>query len=211
MTEQVENNIANSSKFRDVWDQFKSHKGALLGGFIFFSIVIIVMLGPFFWPFEANGIDIRSRNQGPSLLHPFGTDQLGRDTLARMMAGGRTSIAVGLAAMALSLFFGSFIGVTAGFYKRLDGVLMRFTDLFLSLPLLPLLLVMMLLFREPLSQAYGPEKGMFVLIVVSIGITSWMPTARIVRADVLALKEREFVLAARSSGTSDTMIIIRKM
>ena len=209
MTEVVENKTSNRSKLRDVWDQFKSHKGALLGGFIFFSIVIIVMIGPFFWPFEANGIDIRARNQGPSLLHPFGTDQLGRDTLARMMAGGRTSIAVGWAAMALALFFGSFIGVTAGFYKRLDGILMRFTDLFLSLPLLPLLLVMMLLFREPLSQAYGPEKGMFVLIVVSIGITSWMPTARIVRADVLALKEREFVLAARSSGTSDTMIILR--
>ena len=105
MTEVVENKTSNRSKLRDVWDQFKSHKGALLGGFIFFSIVIIVMIGPFFWPFEANGIDIRSRNQGPSLLHPFGTDQLGRDTLARMMAGGRTSIAVGLAAMALSLFF----------------------------------------------------------------------------------------------------------
>ena len=78
MTDQVKDNMANRSKFRDVWDQFKSHKGALLGGFIFFSIVIIVMIGPFFWPFEANGIDIRSRNQGPSLLHPFGTDQIGR-------------------------------------------------------------------------------------------------------------------------------------
>jgi peptide/nickel transport system permease protein len=197
------------SKIKDVWDQFKSHKGALLGAIIFFSIVLLVMVGPFIWPFDANQIDIRSRNQGPSLLHPFGTDQLGRDTLARMMAGGRTSIAVGLAAMALSLFFGSFIGVTAGFYKKLDGFLMRFTDLFLSLPLLPLLLVMMLLFREPLSEAYGPERGMFVLIVVSIGITSWMPTARIVRADVLALKEREFVLAAKASGTSDTLIILR--
>ena len=129
------------SKIKDVWEQFKSHKGALLGAIIFFSIVLLVMVGPFIWPFDANQIDIRSRNQGPSLLHPFGTDQLGRDTLARMMAGGRTSIAVGLAAMALSLFFGSFIGVTAGFYKKLDGFLMRFTDLFLSLPLLPLLLV----------------------------------------------------------------------
>ena len=197
------------SKIRDVWDQFKSHKGALLGAIIFLSIVLLVMIGPFLWPFDANQIDIRSLNQGPSLLHPFGTDQLGRDTLARMMAGGRTSIAVGLAAMALSLFFGSFIGVTAGFYKKFDGILMRITDLFLSLPLLPLLLVMMLLFREPLSEAYGPERGMFVLIVVSIGITSWMPTARIVRADVLALKEREFVLAAKASGTSDTFIILR--
>ena len=79
---------------------------------------------------------------------------------------------------------------------------MRFTDLYLSLPLLPLLLVMMLLFREPLSTSFGPEKGMFILIVVSIGITSWMPTARIVRGDVLAIKEREFILAARSIGST---------
>ena len=111
--------------------------------------------------------------------------------------------------MALTIFLGTFIGVTAGFYKRLDGPLMRLTDLFLSLPLLPLLLVMMLLFREPLSSAYGPERGMFILIVFAIGITSWMPTARIVRADVLALKEREFVLAAISSGSSNSLVVRR--
>ena len=204
-----ENDEHIGSLYRDVWDQFKRHKGALFGGVVFFTIIISVIIGPFLWPFEANAIDIRSRNQGPSFIHPFGTDQLGRDTFARMLAGGRTSIAVGLCAMVLTIFLGTFIGVTAGFYKRLDGPLMRLTDLFLSLPLLPLLLVMMLLFREPLSSAYGPERGMFILIVFAIGITSWMPTARIVRADVLALKEREFVLAARSSGTSDTMIILR--
>jgi len=197
------------SKWRDVWDQFKKHKGALIGGIIFFTIVILVLIGPFVWPFEANEINIRQRNQGPSWAHPFGTDQLGRDTFARMIAGGRTSITVGIAAMALSLSLGTLIGVAAGYYRRLDGILMRITDLFLSLPILPVLLVMMLLFREPLSEAYGPENGMFVLIVVSIGITSWMPTARIVRGDVIALKEREFVLAARSIGTTDRKIIWR--
>ena len=197
------------SQWRDVWDQFTKHKGALIGGILFFSIVIAVMIGPWIWPFEANEINIRLRNQAPSLAHPFGTDQLGRDTFARMIAGGQTSISVGLAAMLLSLMLGSLMGVLSGYYRRLDGLLMRFTDLFLSLPLLPLLLVMMLLFREPLSEAYGPERGMFVLIVVSIGITSWMPTARIVRGDVLALKEREFILAARSIGTNDLRIILR--
>ena len=197
------------SQWRDVWHQFTKHKGALIGGILFFAIVFAVMLGPSLWPYEANEINIRLRNQNPSWAHPFGTDQLGRDTFARMIAGGQTSITVGLAAMMLSLMLGSLIGVLSGYYRRLDGVLMRFTDLFLSLPLLPLLLVMMLLFREPLSEAYGPERGMFVLIVVSIGITSWMPTARIVRGDVLALKEREFILAARSIGTSDLRIILR--
>ena len=197
------------SKWRDVWDQFIKHKGALIGGIIFFTIVLLVMVGPWVWPFEANEVNIRLRNQNPSWAHPFGTDQLGRDTFARMIAGGQTSISVGIAAMALSLTLGTLIGVAAGYYRRLDGVLMRFTDLFLSLPILPVLLVMMLLFREPLSEAYGPENGMFVLIVVSIGITSWMPTARIVRGDVIALKEREFVLAARSIGTKDRQIILR--
>ena len=197
------------SQWRDVWDQFTKHKGALIGGILFFAIVFAVMLGPSLWTYEANEINIRLRNQNPSWAHPFGTDQLGRDTFARMIAGGQTSITVGLAAMMLSLMLGSLIGVLSGYYRRLDGILMRFTDLFLSLPLLPLLLVMMLLFREPLSEAYGPERGMFVLIVVSIGITSWMPTARIVRGDVLALKEREFILAARSIGTSDLRIILR--
>ncbi len=211
MTDNVQVSALNktNNKWLDVWNEFKNHKGALAGAIIFALIVILVLLGPFIWPYEANGINIRIRNQGPSLAHPLGTDQLGRDTLARIMAGGRTSITVGLTAMLLSLFLGTLIGVVAGYFKKLDSVLMRFTDLFLSLPLLPLLLVMMLLFREPLSTSFGPEKGMFILIVVSIGITSWMPTARIVRGDVLAIKEREFILAARSIGGTDTKIIFR--
>ena len=197
------------SQWVDVWHQFKAHKGALLGGVIFIVIVLGVFIGPWLWPYDSQFIDIRARNQGPSWAHPFGTDQLGRDTLARMMAGGQTSISVGLTAMLLALGLGSFIGITAGFFKRLDGPLMRLTDLFLALPILPLLLVMMLLFREPLSAAVGPERGIFILIVVAIGITSWMPTARIVRGDVLALKEREFILAARSIGTPNSRMITR--
>ncbi len=126
-----------------------------------------------------------------------------------MMAGGQTSVAVGITAMLMALSLGTFVGVTAGFFRRLDGPLMRLTDLFLALPLLPLLLVMMLLFREPLNAAFGPEQGIFILIVCAIGITSWMPTARIVRGDVLALKEREFVLAARSIGTTNSKLITR--
>jgi peptide/nickel transport system permease protein len=126
-----------------------------------------------------------------------------------MMQGGQTSIAVGLTAMALSLFLGTFVGVMAGFFNKLDNVLMRLTDLFLALPLLPLLLLMMLLFRDPLNAAFGPEKGIFILIVLAIGITSWMPTARIVRGDILAIKEREFVLAARSIGTKNSKLISR--
>ncbi|MEM7319955.1 MAG: ABC transporter permease [Pseudomonadota bacterium] len=197
------------NQWLDVWDQFKSHKGALIGGILFVSIVASVYIGPYIWDIDPTKIDIRARNQGPNLSHPFGTDQLGRDILARMMAGGQTSVSVGITAMLLALILGSFIGVLAGFFRRLDGPLMRLTDLFLALPLLPLLLVMMLLFREPLSAAFGLERGIFILIVTAIGITSWMPTARIVRGDVLALKEREFVLAARAIGTTNSGLITR--
>ncbi len=197
------------SQWRDVWDQFKRHRGAMVGAGLFLLIIATVFLGPYLWTIDPTYIDIRARDQGPGWAHPLGTDQLGRDTLARMMAGGRTSIAVGLTAMLLALGVGGFIGVIAGFFRRLDGPLMRLTDLFLSLPLLPLLLVMVMLFREQLSQSFGPETGIFILIVCAIGLTSWMPTARIVRSDVLALKEREFILAARSVGTTNAGLITR--
>lgn len=197
------------SLWRDVWDQFKTHRGAMVGTAVFFTILIGVAIGPWLWGIEPNALDIRNKNQGPSFAHPMGTDQLGRDTFAQVLAGGRISMAVGVTAMLLSLVIGAFVGVLAGYFKRLDGPLMRFTDLFLALPLLPLLLVIIMLFRDTLRANFGPESGIFILIVFVIGITSWMQTARIVRGDVLALKEREFVLAAKSIGTSEMRIIFR--
>ncbi|WP_394690472.1 ABC transporter permease [Hoeflea sp.] len=197
------------SQWWDVWDQFRTHKGALFGAAVFLFILLAVTVGPLLWTIEPTFIDIRARNSGPTLAHPFGTDQLGRDILARMMAGGQVSIAVGLTAMAISVLLGTLIGIVSGFFRRLDGVLMGLTDLFLALPLLPLLLVMVMLFRETLSRGFGPEMGTFILIVSAIGITSWMQTARIVRGEVLALKEREFVLAARSIGTPPRRMILR--
>ncbi len=197
------------SQWRDVWDQFKTHRGALAGLLIFGLILLAIAAGPLLWPMDATFVDIRARNQGPSWAHPLGTDQLGRDMLSRLMAGGKVSIAVGLTAMALSLFLGTLIGVAAGFFRRAEGFLMSLTDLFLSLPLLPLLLLMVTLFREPLSKRFGPETGIFFLIVFAIGVTSWMHTARIVRGEVLALKEREFVLAARSIGTPSRRMVLR--
>lgn len=209
MTDTVTVSKPARNQWWDVWDQFKTHKGAMLGAIFFFVILFGVMIGPFLWPYDATQIDIRSRNLGPTWGHPMGTDQLGRDIFARVMEGGRVSLAVGLTAMFIALILGTFIGVIAGYFKRLDGILMRTTDLFLALPLLPLLLVIIMLFRDNLNAAFGPEGGIFVLMVSAIGITSWMQTARIVRGDVLALKEREFVLAGRSIGTPSPRIITR--
>ncbi|TIP09744.1 MAG: ABC transporter permease subunit, partial [Mesorhizobium sp.] len=134
-------------------------------------------------------------NAGPSWAHPLGTDQLGRDLLARMMTGGRISIAVGLAAMVISIFLGTLVGVLTGYFKSLDGPLMRLTELFLSLPVLPLLLIAVMLFRDAVANVFGRDLGSFILIVSIIGVMSWMGTARIVRGEVLAVKQREFVMA----------------
>ncbi len=213
-------------QWADVWDQFKKHRGALIGAGVFIAIVLGVFLGPFVYTQDAQYVptgreflllrDIRpiytvlwDGGAKVDWEHPLGTDNIGRDALARMLAGGQVSISVGLAAMLLSLLLGTLIGVLAGFFRRLDGPLMRLTDLFLALPLLPLLLLAVVLFRDPLKNAFGAEGGIFVLIVALVGITSWMQTARIVRGDVLTLKEREFVVAARSIGTSDRNIVLR--
>jgi peptide/nickel transport system permease protein len=209
------------SQWWDVWHQFRSHRGALWGGGFLAFITLAVILGPWIWTVEATKLDIRAKDMRPIYHalwdgeakvgwgHPLGTDNLGRDTLAKLLFGGRVSLAVGWAAMLVALFLGTFIGVLAGYFRRLDGPLMRLTDLFLALPLLPLLLVAVLLFRDTLAQTFGTEGGTFILIVALVGITSWMQTARIVRGDVLALKEREFILAARSIGTSPANMIIR--
>ncbi len=194
-----------------IWRQFRSHKGAMFGLIVLSVLVLAVLIGPYFWhPEKLTVVEaIKQKNKGPSLRFPLGTDQLGRDMLARMMAAGKVSLAVGFVAMIIAITFGTFIGVLAGYYKRLDGPLMRLTDMFLALPLIPLLLVMVMLFRDRVAGVLGPEMGAFLLIVFAIGITSWMQAARIVRGEVLALKEREYVLAARSIGAAPRRIIIR--
>ncbi len=197
------------SLWSDVWFQFRHHRGAMVGVVIFALIVFGVVFGPWLHTTDPQFIDVRARNVLPSLAHPMGTDNIGRDIFAQVLQGGRVSLAVGVTAMLLALFLGTLIGVLAGYFRRLDGWLMRLTDLFLALPILPLLLVVIMLFRDTLRAAIGPELGIFLLIVFIIGVTSWMQTARIVRGDVLALKQREFVLAAKSVGTPNRRIITR--
>ena len=203
------------SQWADVWDQFKHHRGAMTALVVLILLVLFVVVGPLIWRIDPAYVNpdaaamIKSRNKPPSWSNPLGTDQLGRDMLARMMAGGKVSLAVGFVAMAISMVIGSTVGVLAGYFKRLDNPLMRLTDLFLALPLLPLLLVLVMLFRDTLASMFGPEAGTFLLIVFAIGVTSWMHSARIVRGQVLTIKEREFVLASRSIGTPPRRIILR--
>lgn len=198
---------ASTPQWRETWKQFARHKGALVSLIIFTIIVIGVIIGPMLWPLAHDYNDLRARNQGPSLAHPFGTDNLGRDLFAANLYGGRISLAVGAVAMLISLFIGTIIGLIAGYNEKLDGILMRFTDMFFALPRLPLLLVIIMLYRDKLRSMFGPEIGIFLLIVFIIGATSWMTTARIVRGDVLSVKEREFVTAAGALGSRSPRIL----
>lgn len=194
---------------QDVWRQFRKHKGAVAGLVILTVIVLSALLGPLIYPYDPFGIDVPSANQGPSLQHILGTDNLGRDVMARLLIGGRISLAVGFTAAFFGLFIGTALGVLAGFFRWMDGPLMRITDLFLALPILPLLLVVIMLFRDSLKELFGPSLGIFILVVSIIGITSWMQTARVVRSDVLAAKEKDYVMAAHSIGTPNRRIITR--
>jgi peptide/nickel transport system permease protein len=140
----------------------------------------------------------------------MGTDDLGQDILARMLYGGRISIAVGLAAMTMAIFVGVLIGAVAGISRGwVDACLMWLTDLFLSLPQLPLLLLVIYLFRDRLKSVFGTEVGVFILIVFVIGGFRWMPVARLVRAQFFSLREKEFVEAARALGASVPRQVLR--
>ncbi len=195
----------------DVWRQFRRHKGAVVGVFILTLVTVGCFIGPILLPFDTSTPVVINANRGAGWPHIWGTDNLGRDAFARALLGGRISLLVGFVAMAVSVLLGVFVGVLAGYFRRLDGLLMRFTDLFLSLPLLPLLLVVIVLFRDPIQDSLGDGLGIFVLMVLIIGGTSWMQTARIVRGEVLAVKQQEFILASLSIGTRSRRIIVQHL
>jgi peptide/nickel transport system permease protein len=194
----------------EAWRRFRRHRLALASGAILIAMVLAIALGPLVWSVPINEIDFTARLKGPSWAHPLGTDDLGQDLLARMLYGGRISLAVGLAAMFVAIGVGTIVGATAGMSRGAVGsVLMWLTDLFLSLPQLPLLLLVMYLFQNSFKIMFGPEGGVFILIVVVIGGLRWMPVARLVRAQFLSLREKEFVEAARALGASKTRQVVR--
>lgn len=181
----------------------------MVGVILLTLIILACFVGPLVYPWDPYAQDLTITNLPPSAEHIAGTDSLGRDVLARVLIGGRISLSVGLAAMLIGTVIGAGVGILAGYFRALDGPLMRVTDLFLALPILPLLLVIIMLFRDRLRSAFGPAAGIFILVVFIIGITSWMQTARVVRGDALAIKKKEFVLAARSVGTKERRILLR--
>ncbi|MFO1163205.1 MAG: ABC transporter permease [Reyranellaceae bacterium] len=198
------------SPWQEVWRRFRRHRLALASSVVLGLIVATVVLGPLIWTVPINEIDFAAKLQGPSWTHPLGTDDLGQDVLARMIYGGRISLAVGLAAMVVAIFVGVLVGAIAGMASgKVDAVLMWLADLFLSLPTLPLLLLIIYLFRDSLKAVFGVEGGIFIMIVIVIGGLRWMPAARLVRAQFLSLREKEFVEAARALGASRSRQVIQ--
>jgi len=198
------------SPWVEAWRRFRRHRLAVLSAIIFATMVLLVAFGPWIWKVPINEIDFAASLAPPSLAHPFGTDDLGQDLFARMLYGGRISLSVGLTAMLMSLTVGVIIGAVAGISRgSIDAALMWLTDLFLSLPQLPLLLLLIYLFRDTLKNVFGPELGVFFLIVVVIGMFRWMPVARLVRAQFFSLREKEFVEAARALGASLPRQVVR--
>lgn len=196
------------------WRRFRRHTMALVGVAILLLLIAYAFGGSLFLTEAyANYTVTGARLQALSAEHPFGTDTVGRDILARTIYGGQISLMIGLFAMLLEVIVGITIGALAGYYGGLiDSLLMRFTEAWLNIPSLFLLLVMAKFFggRVPDITLFGRTfSGSVIVIVLIIGLTSWMYLARIVRAEFLSLKEEEFILAARATGTSNRQIIIR--
>jgi len=191
------------SQGRIIFDRFIRNRIAVGGAVFLFLLLLFCFLGPLFWRFDPTLPDFTSVSatlSPPTLAHPFGTDTVGRDYMARMMSGGRVSLLVGLTSMLMAIIFGIGIGSVAGYYGGIiDNILMRFTDVILSVPLYLLLFVLSASFTD------GTPKSVIILIA----IFGWTYAARLVRGEFLALKEREFVMASRTIGAKDFRLMFR--
>ncbi len=191
------------SQGRIIFDRFVRNRTAIVGAAFIIFLFLFCFLGPLFWkinPNVPNVTDVTSTLAPPSIAHPFGADDVGRDIMARFMSGGRVSLLVGLTSMIMAILFGVGIGSLAGYYGGIiDNILMRFTDVILSIPLYLLLFVLSATFTD------GTPKSVILLIA----IFGWTYAARLVRGEFLALKEREYILASRTIGAKDFRLMFR--
>ncbi|MEA4883249.1 MAG: ABC transporter permease [Clostridia bacterium] len=189
------------SNWKSIWKRLKRHKLAAVGFGVFCTLVITAIIVPCISPYRIDDMDLMNVFSPPSRVHPFGSDELGHDVLVRIMYGGRISLFVGVAAAVSSALVGTLIGVVSGFVGGMvDGVLMRFTDLMLSVPTLPVLLIGAMFLGGGLAN-----------IIVILTIFGWMSTARLVRGMTLSLREQPFVEAARASGSKTGRILWKHM
>lgn len=191
-----------ASQWVDAWDTFRRHRPAMLGLGLVGGLAMMALLTPYLAPYDpaTQGADIvATRFQPPSWDHPMGTDRFGRDVFSRVLYGGRVSLAIGFIAIAIAITLGSLVGAVAGYARGwIDTVSMRTVDLLLSFPRLVLLITIVALVQPSV-----------LVITLVLGLTGWMGTSRLVRGEVLSMREREFVLAARALGFGAPRILFR--
>jgi peptide/nickel transport system permease protein len=203
------------------WQRFKRNKLAVAGGIMVALLFCVAIFAPLIAPYDPNEIDRHQILEPPSSRHLLGTDDLGRDVFSRVIYGSRISLAVGFVAVGIATFIGVVLGALAGYYGGwMDRIIMRFIDIMLSIPTFFLILAVIAfidpnIWRELLPAWIARPLELIIMdlnilnIMIVIGLTSWMGVARLVRAEFLSLKEREFVLAARALGASNMRIIFR--
>ena len=194
--------VRSRSQWRLAAERFAAHRLAVVSVFVLLALALLSAFAPVVSPYDPERTRLLDIYERPSAIHPFGTDSLGRDLATRILYGGRVSLSVGVLAVTVAISFGTLVGMLAGYYgKWVDTVLMRFVDMMFSFPRLFLLIIFGVFFK-------GMTLGVIVLV---LGLLSWMTTSRLVRAQFLSLKEREFVLAARAVGVPDVRIILRHL
>lgn len=182
---------------RIIGARFKKNRLSVGGAVVVFILIAIASLAPLISPYDPMAIDVHNVLSPPSPEHPFGTDDLGRDVLSRMIWGSRVSLKVGIIAMGLAMIIGMAFGAISGFYGgKTDAILMRFVDIMLAFPTFFLILAVIAIL----------EPGIFTIMIV-IGLTGWMDVARLVRAEFLTLKERDFISAANAVGAGNMRVI----
>lgn len=188
-----------SESNRDTWQQLRRHKLALVSIAVVAVLAAACVAAPLIAPYEFDAIDLGNIRQPPSLAHPMGTDDLGRDLFTRVLYGGRVSILIGVLAAIFGTAIGTLVGAVGGYYGgRTDNVLMRITDIAYSIPVLPLLIIL---------SSYTQAAGWTMALI--IGLLSWMATARVVRGEVLSIRQTLYVDAARGLGAGNLRILWR--
>lgn len=186
---------------KDFWKQFRKNRLALAGSVLVLCLFVVSLLAPWLAPYDPNAIDLKNILAPPTASHWFGTDQLGRDVCSRMIWGAGISLKVGFVATGIAILIGTILGAVAGYYGGwIDALIMRFVDIMLCFPTFFLILAVIALLEPSIWN-----------IMIIIGITGWMGITRLIRADFISLKERDFILAARAIGAGDLRIIFGHM
>lgn len=187
--------------WQDAWQRLKQHKFALGGLYLIILFILLAIFGPYFSPYSYDQQNLAIANQSPSMQHIFGTDNLGRDIFVRVLYGARISLSIGIVASLLNLFIGVLYGGISGFVGgKTDRIMMNIVDILYSVPTLLYVILLMVVLKPGLIN-----------IFIALGIAYWLQMARIVRGQILAIKEQEFVLASRTIGTSGTRILLRHL